>query len=243
MPRTAFLGPAYTFTERAAHALRPDDELMAHDNVAGVIGALAQGEAENAVCALENSAAGYVDALLSALAAQTAPFAVADEHVEPIRFSLYRCEGDFGPLTAVTADVMGLKQTQGWIAAHGLEARPAESNGHAFLAVRECGASGLGAIAPADLRAEGVIATDTDLQGAGVNHTRFVLLTRPAPGETARALVQSDALAAFAKAMRPHLFKVCGPNGGFAETAWDEPVTRAALEAAARPLLLWGAGG
>ena len=56
MTRIAYLGPAGTFTEQAVHAFKlPEAELVPVDSPAEALAAVAEGRAERAVMAIENS--------------------------------------------------------------------------------------------------------------------------------------------------------------------------------------------
>lgn len=238
--RTAFLGPAFTFSERAAKALRPDDELVPCDTISDAIVMLARGKTNFAVAALENSAAGYVDAAMTALLDQKRALIVHGEHVEPIHFTLYRREDDPAPLTLVVSDVMGLKQCQRWIEAEGVNAAPEPSNGHAFLRMRDGGEVGIGALGAPGIEAPGIRAVAKNVQDEDVHFTRFVLLAREGAGErTTRALLRADDAAV--TDLAPVLSAPCGH--GLVEAGWDPPGAElAALDRAARRVLLIWAG-
>lgn len=238
--RTAFLGPAFTFSERAAKALRPGDELVPCDTVGDAIGMLVRGKANFAVVALENSAAGYVEAALNALAAQDHGLVVHGEHVEPIHFTLYRRENDSAPLTLVVSDVMGLKQCRRWIEAEGVAEAPEPSNGHAFLRMRDGGEAGIGALGAPGIETPGVRAAAKDVQDEGVHFTRFVLLARDGEGlRTTRALLRADDAAV--TDLAPTRSAPCGD--GIVEAGWEAPgVEIAALNRVARGVLLIWAG-
>jgi len=190
-----FLGPAHSFSERAALALANGRALVPFPDIAALFAALAHGQVDGIVVPLENSEVGAVPATLAELVALPAPLAVLGDLGLPIRFALYRRVDDETPLTRVVAHAMSLAQCAPWIAARGVGQRAVGSNGTAFAQVQNNSAAGEGALAPLGIEDAGMIAVEQNLQGARAFETRFLLLAPDAePGSLHRALVSISGL-------------------------------------------------
>jgi len=238
-----FLGPAHSFSERAAFVLAGGRALVPLSDIAALFAALADGQVGSIVVPLENSEVGPVPATIAALLALAVPLAVVDEVALPIRFALYRRPGDAAPLSRVLGHAMSFAQCAPWLAARALEREAVGSNGTAFARVRDRVEPGAGALAPLGIEDVAMIAVERDLQGGRAFETRFVLLDRNVgAGPVGRALV------ALAEPIAPGSW-----NGGaralFASDAGAAALVYELTPAAptaperlpGRPLLLWRA--
>ncbi|MCA9851251.1 MAG: prephenate dehydratase, partial [Dehalococcoidia bacterium] len=98
--RIAHLGPRGTYTEVAALAWRPDAELLPVPSVQAAIDAVIAGEADAAVCAMENSIEGTASIeTLDLLAREDFPLLVCGEVVVAIQHMLVGAPGT-DPATA-----------------------------------------------------------------------------------------------------------------------------------------------
>ena len=242
----AFLGPAFSFSERAAHILGEGEALVPLEDIAALVSAVATGASDRAVIPIENSQAGTVPAAVNALVALEQPLQVLGETALPIRFSLYRNRHDDAALTGVISHAMSLKQCAGWIASHGVETQEVGSNGTAFIRVRDETQPGWGAIAPSDIEDEAMTPVERDLQGESVFRTRF-LLGAKCPSDTAAraAVVAVDDLTALEGCVsaRAHLCLPSGELGGsttIVEVRFAEPRALGAIPG--RALLAWADG-
>jgi prephenate dehydratase len=86
--RIAYLGPRGTYTEAAAMRLAPEVEGIPVPTVAAALDAVVHGEAEAAVCAVENSIEGAVNETLDLLLRPDFGLSVRGEVVLPIRHAL-----------------------------------------------------------------------------------------------------------------------------------------------------------
>ena len=254
MRAVGFLGPAYTFGERAAKTFAPEKDLVGFDSIGAMYDGLVAGTLNQAVSPFENSAAGYVAQAIEAARALTVPLHVEAERIEEIRFSLYRPKGDKSVLRRVTSHVMSLKQCHAWLDAHHLEGEEATSNGTAFLQVRNSKEAGLAVIGPSGLADSAMVEVETDIQGPGSNTTRFLLLSPTGSDARVRAaLCATEDIAKLAAQLAPDELQVCGapaPTGhlgqysSVAEIRFGQARARSDIaRAGGRLLLVWGEHG
>lgn len=213
MSMIGFLGPEYTFSERAARYFANGERLISCNTIGELYDGLTNEKYDLAVSPFENSAAGYVPAALEAIRALRRPLYVLGERNEEIRFSLYRRRGDeTAPLKRVISHLMSLKQCDRWIGERGIGREEVGSNGVAFLAVRDSREPGLGAIGPTGIQSDTMIETETDLQGRSFNLTRFLLLSRAAPArKTGAVFCEVENIAHLAQAKGAASIHAAGP--------------------------------
>jgi prephenate dehydratase len=176
--RVAYLGPAGTYTEAAALRLLPEAERRPLGNVAAAIAAVERGDADAAVCAIENSIEGTVNETIDLLLRPEFPLAVSGEVVLPIRHALVGGEGA-DPATArvVYSHPQALAQCRRNLAELAPQAEPVAALSTAAAveaAIGEAGALAVGNEHAAGLYGARVYARDIGDEPG--NETRFVLL-------------------------------------------------------------------
>ena len=187
MATLAYLGPEGTFTHQAALDLaRPRDELRPAPTATDVVRAVASGEADGGVVALETSLEGSVAANLDEMMA-TAGFVLAGERILPVSFALLRVPGDDAPLAAVSSHPYALAQCSAFIREHGLDAREAASTAAACRDLAAHPEPGLGALGPVTAAAVYGLEVEREaLEDVTGPMTRFVLLRSHCPPPTGR---------------------------------------------------------
>jgi len=184
--RIGYLGPDFTFSQRAAMAMARGDVLIDFGAIDNALDQLDAGRFEAVVLPIDSSA-GLVLPTLDALTRYSGRLSVVAGHREPVRFGLYRRTADAAPLSRVFSHLMSFKQCADWLDGHTEASRTVvASNGAAFVAVRDGQEPGVAAIAPAGLTEAGMIEIATDLQGPRVNETCFLKIR---PGSTEDAVV------------------------------------------------------
>ena len=242
----AFLGPAFSFSERAAHILGTTETLVPLDDIAALISAVASGGVDCAVVPIENSQAGTVPAAVNALIALDRPLQVLGETALPIRFSLYRGRDDDADLAGVISHAMSLKQCARWIDSHSVETEEVGSNGTAFIRVRDETRPGWGAIAPSDIDDDAMMQVERDLQGGSAFHTRFVLCAQCPSDIRAKAAIMAVDDLIVLEGCESARALICIPNGELGrsttivEARFAEPVPIDSLPG--RALLVWKDG-
>ncbi|MFC7167112.1 prephenate dehydratase [Halospeciosus flavus] len=110
--RTVTLGPAGTYSHRAASAVS-DGEIDFYESVHGIVEAVAEGDADRGVVPIENSIEGSVTETLDALSEQE--IAVVQEIVTPIRHALLAQAEEFD---VVASHSQALAQCRGYLEEH-----------------------------------------------------------------------------------------------------------------------------
>ena len=185
MTRIAYLGPAGTFTERAASQVQDadtatDSELIPFHSVLAELDALRAGEVDVAVVAFENSVEGSVAISLDGLAFGE-PLVITDEVVLPVSFALLARPGTtLADIKTVAAHSHAEPQCRNWLKATIPDAvfEPSASNADAAREVQSgrWDAALAGAFAAPRYRLEVLADEIHDVEGA---ETRFVVVRRP----------------------------------------------------------------
>ncbi|MDA0365200.1 MAG: prephenate dehydratase [Chloroflexi bacterium] len=176
MTRVAYLGPRGTYSEAAALRFAPGAERVPSATVAAAVSAVERGEADVAVCAIENSIEGGVNETIDQLLRPDFPLKIAGEVVLPIRHALVGAAGvDLAAPTLVYSHPQALAQCRRRLAELVPAARPvaALSTAAAIEAsVSEPGSLGIGNAFAAELYGARVYADDVGDEPG--NETRFV---------------------------------------------------------------------
>ena len=178
MTRLAHLGPAGTYTEAAAVAYDPAASLLATATVAAALEAVERGEADAAVCAIENSIEGGVTDTLDLLLREQLRLLIRGEVVLPIRHTLVGAS-DSDPATAsiVYSHPQALAQCRRRLEALAPAARPVAALSTA--AAIEAAMAERSAVAVGNARAaalHGATVHADDIADEPGNETRFVVL-------------------------------------------------------------------
>ncbi|WP_435100834.1 prephenate dehydratase [Halarchaeum sp. P4] len=173
--RTVTLGPAGTYSHRAAGAVASDEDIEFRESVRDIVDAVADGDAERGVVPIENSIEGSVTETLDALADRDV--AVVKEVITPIRHGLLAQSEEFD---TVASHPQALAQCREYLDEHypdvTVEAVASTARG-VELAAEDATVAGIGHPdnATGDLQ---VIAED--IQDRRSNATRFFVLAPPA---------------------------------------------------------------
>ena len=178
MVRLAYLGPRGTNTEAAAVGYDPDAELLPVASVAAATRAVHDGEADVAVCAIENSIEGSVRETVDMLLRADFGLHIYGETVLPIRHALVAAEGtDPAAASVVYSHPQALAQCRETLAQLAPAARPEAALSTAAAiesALAEPGALAVSTARAASIYGAAVLADDiADEHG---NLTRFVVL-------------------------------------------------------------------
>ena len=178
MTRIAHLGPRGTWTEAAALAFDRDAELLPLPSVAAAAAAVEQGEADVAVCALENSIQGSVHETVDLLLREQTTLKIRGEIVIGIRHALVAAAGvDLAEAPVVYSHPQALAQCRGRLAELAPKAQPVaalSTAGAIESAVAEPGALAVGNELAAAIY--GAIIYAEDIADAPGNQTRFAVL-------------------------------------------------------------------
>ncbi len=115
--RLAHLGPRGTYTEAAAIAYMPDAELLPVATVTAAVEALERGEADGAICAMENALDGGINETIDLLLRETMALHICGEVVLPVHHVLAGASGiDLSQASVVYSHPSALAQCRGRIA-------------------------------------------------------------------------------------------------------------------------------
>lgn len=185
--KVAYLGPPGTNTEVAALRACPGAEYAPYATVTGIVRAVATGEAERGVVAIENSLQGSIAETLDLLVREDG-IAICGEYVLPIEHCLMVRPGTVAAdVEVIFSHPQSLGQCRAYIESHFPSARTeaALSNSEAVAVMMR--SSHAAAIAPpraAEIYGAEII--DSDIADEGVNKTRFVVLAREGAAPTGR---------------------------------------------------------
>ena len=177
--RIAHLGPRGTYTEAAAIVYDADAVLLPQPNVAAAVAAVEAGEADAAVCAIENSVEGGVTETLDQLLREDFDLSISGEVVLPIRHALIGAAGiDLSTATVVYSHPQALAQCRERLRELVPNATPVAALSTASAieeAIAESGAVAVGSELAAQLLGATIYARD--IADAAGNETRFIVLT------------------------------------------------------------------
>ena len=178
MTRLAYLGPRGTNTEVAAVGFDPDADLLPVASFTAAAQAVRDGEADAAVCAIENSIEGSVRETVDLLLRPDMGLEIFGETVLPIRHALVAPEGaDPATATVVYSHPQALAQCRERLAQLAPRARPVGALSTA--AAIESALAEPGALAVSTTRAasiHGAVVLVDDIADEQGNETRFVVL-------------------------------------------------------------------
>lgn len=183
--KIAFCGARGSFSEIAAKKLFPEGEFLPSGSFKEAYAKTLRGESDFTVLPLENSYAGEV-------AAVTDELYKGDLFVESVR-SMRVVQNLLGvpgttidDVKTVVSHPQALSQCADYIAARGLREITSENTAFAAKTVAEAGDKSIAAIASVDCaEANGLIVLAENIAAASENATRFAVLGRKAPQETA----------------------------------------------------------
>jgi prephenate dehydratase len=170
---TLTLGPEGTYSHRAARAVADDDEIEFLESVTAIIGAVADGDADRGVVAVENSIEGSVTESLDAFAEYDV--AVVQEIITPIRHALLAQDEEFD---AVASHAQALAQCRDFLEASYPDARleAVASTARGVERAREDGSfAAIGHPANAENGTELRVLAE-DIQDQSSNATRFLVV-------------------------------------------------------------------
>jgi prephenate dehydratase len=173
----AFQGERGAFSEEAARKLIADPiDVRPCETFDDVFAAVANGEATCAVVPIENSLAGSVLRNYELLA--NADLAIAGELFLPIRLNLIARPGvKLEAIRRVSSHPVALAQCHRFIAAHGLDAKPAyDTAGSVKLLMRDGGEDEAAIAGAAAAEIYGAAIVVRDIEDHRENFTRFLLL-------------------------------------------------------------------
>ncbi|MPZ98232.1 MAG: prephenate dehydratase [Dehalococcoidia bacterium] len=177
--RLAHLGPRGTNTEAAALLLDATAELLPLPTVAAAISAVEHGEADAAVCAIENSIEGSVADTVDQLTREDFVLRVRGEVVLPIRHALVAAPGiDVAAATVVYSHPQALAQTRRRVAQFAPAAEPVAALSTATAV--EAAMAEPGSLAVANEHAAvlyGAYVYARDIGDEADNETRFLVLS------------------------------------------------------------------
>lgn len=187
--RTAYFGPAGTFTEEAllSQSDLADGERLAFASVPDVIAAVERGEADGGVVPIENMIEGSVSVTLDTLAFDS-DLLIQREIDLPVSLNLCARPGvALGELKTVVSFPHALAQCRGWLNKKlpNAEQRASHSTSDAAREVARSKRGDMAAICNA-LAAElyGLEVLATDIEDHPENQTRFVLVGTGIPAPT-----------------------------------------------------------
>jgi prephenate dehydratase len=169
------LGPAGTYSHRAAGAIADDGDIEFTESVTAIIEAVAAGEYDRGVVPVENSIEGSVTESLDAFADHD--IAVVREVVTPIRHALLAQDEDFD---VVASHAQALAQCRDYLEANypGVEMEAVASTARGVQRARQDDTvAGIGH--PDNAGEDGLTVVATDIQDRTSNATRFLIVAPP----------------------------------------------------------------
>ena len=174
----AYFGPRGTFTEQAARALAPGEELLPVETVRLAMTAVRTGEADAACVPIENSVEGVVPATLDGLS-ESSPLVAVAEAILPVRFSVLARRGG-GEIRTVASHPHALAQVRDWLEANLPDAHPVASSSTSAAAVGVLeGDFDAAVCAPVAAEHYDLEVLATDVADVSDAATRFLLVRRP----------------------------------------------------------------
>ncbi|HVM54490.1 MAG TPA: prephenate dehydrogenase/arogenate dehydrogenase family protein [Acidimicrobiales bacterium] len=178
----AYLGPAGTFSETAAHRAvdvlgAAGADLRPFPTMADVVGAVAGGEVDVAVLPITNSSSGLV-APAAAELARAGDLAAGGVIDVPVRFDAYAAPDheQLGPGTRVLSHPQGLAQCARYVQRRGWVPEPCDST------IAACAAAAadptVAALAPSGRELDGIVTVERDVGDLSGVLTRFLLVGR-----------------------------------------------------------------
>ncbi|MDO9445841.1 MAG: prephenate dehydratase [Dehalococcoidia bacterium] len=185
--RVAHLGPRGTYTEEASFRLHPDAQFLPLPSVPAAIEAVVKGEADEAVCAMENSIEGTASIeTLDLLIGADFPLRICGEAVVQIQHMLVGAPGlDLAAVERVYSHPSALLQCRKSLARLAPNAKPVaalSTSGAIEGAMNEPGSLAIGNERSAVLYGATIYARDIGDEPG--NETRFVALGRAAAHRT-----------------------------------------------------------
>ncbi|WP_435334610.1 prephenate dehydratase [Haloarchaeobius sp. TZWWS8] len=168
------LGPAGTYSHRAASAVADGDEVSFRESVTSIVETIAEGGAERGVVPIENSIEGSVSETLDALASYDV--AVCQEVVTPIRHALLAQDETF---ETVASHPQALAQCREYLDREypDVAREPVASTAQGVERARED--PSVAAIAHPGTADETVAVLASDIQDRNSNATRFFVVAAP----------------------------------------------------------------
>lgn len=176
--RIAYFGPQGTFTEQAARALAPGEDLTPYETVRLALTAVREGAADAACVPIENSVEGVVPTTLDGLSDGDPLVAVA-ETILPIHFSVLTRPGG-GEIRTVASHPHALAQVREWLEANlpGATVVASSSTASAAVGVVE-GTYDAAVSAPVAIEHYALEELATGVADVHDAQTRFLLVRRP----------------------------------------------------------------
>lgn len=171
-----FQGERYSYSDRAALDLFPDDERVGYPNFVSAFAALADGEVSRLVVPIENSTTGSVLPVLDRLV--DAPARIVAEHHVEVRHALLGLPGaHLDEIRQVRSHPEALSQAEAIIQARGWQPIPTHDTAGAVRETAEHGNPAEAALAPAEAAGpHGLEVLMSDVVDRSHNTTRFVVL-------------------------------------------------------------------
>jgi len=172
---TITLGPAGTYSHRAARAVADDGDIAFAESMTAIVEAVADDEADRGVVPVENSIEGSVTESLDAFTEYDV--AVVREIITPIRHALLAQDDDF---ELVASHAQALAQCRDWLEANypDVDVEAVASTARGVERARED--PNVAAIGHPDNAGDGLELLAEDIQDQSSNATRFVAV---APAE------------------------------------------------------------
>jgi prephenate dehydratase len=168
------LGPAGTYSHRAARAVADDGAVDFRESVTAIVEAVARGVVDRGVVPIENSIEGSVTETLDALADHEV--AVVEEIVTPIRHALL-AQGE--TFDVVASHSQALAQCRGYLEDHHPDARLEAVASTARGVERARQDATVAGIGHPDNAGDGVRVLAEDIQDRDSNATRFFVVAPP----------------------------------------------------------------